>query len=223
MKTLVLAAGQMRRWGGGTPKHMVEVEGETLLHRTVEQFAPYGPVEIIQRPGRPYSHPQATSHNARLNPDNQHADRFCSSYHRWDPDDTMLLVYGDVWFSDRAVETMAAPRDDWAWFARLGPSDITGYDRGEGFGFLLPPHTQAPFRAAVEKALELRKGRAGISPTRGWAVWQVFEGTVEPPFQRAKKRWPLPHWVEVNDWTDDFDRKKDLAMWLDRRREKNDG
>lgn len=213
MKTLLLAAGQGSRWRRykGVPKHLVTINGQRLLDRTVEQFATFSEVEIIADPLSlfDYTHPQATRIDARLDPTNFEGDRFLSSKHRW-VDETMLLMYGDVWYSDHCVNLLQQPVDDWVWVARWGPSSCGGKPVGEGFGFVLPPTTLNDFHTVLEKGVGLRQ--AGLVDLLiGWTVYRLWVGyDPQPP--------DLPHLLEVDDWTDDFDHPVDYVRWMERYR-----
>lgn len=220
MRTLILAAGAMNRWKNhtGVPKHLVDVDGEPLLHRTVRQFSAFSDVAIVARDGRPgYDLPGVFTEYVTPNPDMMQADRFVSSRHMW-TDDTMILAFGDVWFSDRCIRKIqqAAEGDEWAWVARIQPNRYTGCTHGEGFAFVVQPQHHQGFWEAVDLAVALRR-RVKIRETvpRGWAVWELFEGALP---KLPKERVPRPHYVEVHDWTDDFDHPKDYDRWVARRR-----
>jgi hypothetical protein len=219
IRTLILAAGDGIRWAEylGVPKHLVRIEGQRLLDRTVEQFAEIGEVEIVAPADHRYEHPRAQTSHAILDPANGEADRFLSSRHRWDLEATMILAFGDVWFSDECVAIIGdvARYDFWSWVARFGPSAITGCNHAEGFAFVLPPGTLPGFADAIDEALRL--WRAGqIRTVIGWTVWQVYAGG--DPTATPDAEW-LPHLINVDDWTDDFDYPHDYERWTRRRQE----
>ena len=213
VKTLVLCGGNGKRWAGfkGAPKHLLRIEGERLLDRTVRQFAGFSEVEIVARPRTyGYHHPQALTVEARLDPNNFGADRFRSSRDRWDG--LTILVYGDVWFSDEAVVRIADwahHQTDWRWIARMDRSEVTGKRYGEGFGFILPPDTHQLFDAAVGEGIELC--RAGVDDVVGWTVYRIMAGG--DGFTHED----LGHLLSVDDWTEDFDWPRDYIDWMQRR------
>lgn len=211
VRTLILAAGDGTRWDlhTGVPKHLVDVEGETLLYRTVRQFAELGDVEIVAPADHRYVHPRARTSPARLDPANGDADRFASSLHRWDSAATMVLVFGDVWYSAAAVSATAnlARGDLWSWVARFGPSPLTGKANGEGFAFVVPPYFHEVFRAALWALIALPDARK-----LGWDLYRLLDGL--PPGEHRQG----PHLTEVDDWTDDFDFPHDFDTWVANRR-----
>lgn len=220
IRTLILAAGDGTRWKlhTGVPKHLVEVEGERLLDRTVRQFATLGEVEIVAPADHRYTNPAATTSPAKLDPRNGDADRFLSSRHRWDPAATMVLAFGDVWFSDQAADTIAeaAAGPDLAWVARFLGSKITGCDYGEGFAFVLPPGTHDRFEAATYRGLHLKATGQLTRALIGWAVWKIYAGLDYNAHETGQQKGA--GLVEVDDWTEDFDFPEDFDRWVARRK-----
>jgi choline kinase len=95
------------------PKHLVEIEGEVLLERTVRQFNQYSEDVIVVGPdqryelGVPVYTPTAQFGNEM--------DKFASSFDMWS-DGRNILVYGDVYFTDEAVAAIMADTSDWKYF-----------------------------------------------------------------------------------------------------------
>ena len=212
MRTLILCAGDGTRWGNhlGVPKHLIPIEGQRLLNRTAAQFAEHGEVEVVVSDitdTRYWVPTPALIDIAHLDPTRYGVDKLLSARHCWDPTQAMVLAFGDVWFSDDAVETIAkaAAGDRWAWVARFGPSAWKPH--GEGFAFVLPVGWLGDFETAANQVVEMRR-RGEIRRALGWEVYRWLAGG-DP--QRHDR---LPGLVEVDDFTDDFDTPIDYRRWL---------
>lgn len=215
-RTLLLCAGDATRWGDhlGRPKHLVEVEGEILLARSVRQFSDLGPVEVVAKPETldAYRFPPAETIAAELDPLNGGADRFASSRHRWRDGETLVLAFGDVWYSAATIATIAelAAGDHWAWVARFDASRLTQCPNGEGFAFVVPWTSRGVFVAGLESLID-DKRRGRIDRAIGWDLYRRLEGFP------LDQHWDGERLARVDDWTDDFDFPADYDRWLHRR------
>ena len=101
MKYIIMANGKGSRWGNhrGIPKHLSEIDGETLLGRTARLVKESDPTaEIIvsssdarcEIPGIPRHEPKSNTYEL---------DRFCMEL----IEDDVCFLYGDVYYT---VETM---------------------------------------------------------------------------------------------------------------------
>lgn len=110
MKYVIMADGKGTRWNNylDKPKHLIEVEGETLLKRTVRLIHDVDKdAEVI-----------ITSHNpeyevegaARYEPKNNvlEIDRFTEEL----VDDNVCFLYGDTFYSKEAMETIFNTKTD---------------------------------------------------------------------------------------------------------------
>lgn len=218
MRWLILCAGKATRWQEhkGMPKQLVKLRGEPILHRTVRlahEHDPAADVKIVveNHLDPTWQVPGSRRVKARLDPDRRQADKLLSSMHHWDPDGRTIVLYGDVYFTDDAITAIAAATDPWAAFARYGASDFTGKDHRELFGFAFDPAEQTRIEDAAYRCLDLHDaGQMG-----GWSGgWQIYaaaagaddEGVAGPFTDRGNV-------IEIDDWTDDFDRPRDWREW----------
>lgn len=213
MRTVILADGgrpELATWAGGY-RHLIEIEGEVLLHRTVRQFSQLGEVIVVgpyQLPGVRSVKPQAFANWNGI-------AMFAKALDHLHGDARTNLVFGDVWFSDEAFETIASYSDvEWQVFGRPKPSQITGTGWGEYFCFTLYPHWLRHFERSMNNALS--RHRQGFFRCSPWEVYFDMEGL---PYEIAHGN-PVqtgPHWTTIDDWTDDFDFIEDVLRWRDRR------
>ena len=217
MRVIVIAAGEGTRWGNhlGVPKHLIEIEGEVLLARTVRQFAAYTADVVVVGPDERYLIPPGRLHVPTITPSNGGVDKFLSSKHLWNPEGRTVVAYGDVWFSDEAVDQIVGFWEhEWRLFARVGASTVTGCAWGECFAQSFWAAHHAEHLKALELVRDLEAcgeiGRGG-----GWEHYRAMCG--------AKTATRLGHHADqgrltpIDDWTDDFDSPTDYDRWISRR------
>ena len=218
---LVLCAGDNTRWGGHrgvARKHLVRVEGEALLTRILKQAAVHRPdrIVIIVREADvplyvPYCLPGNEIHPLKPRTGVTEAWKYLSSGGFWNRSGRTVSLLGDVWFSDQAMDRIFNhPGDNWLAFGRSGSSRLTGCPWGELFA-----HRFRDPREHYEKLLTLDRMYRDGSCRRaasGWAHYQLMEGR-DPGVMSVG-----PRFVEINDFTEDFDFPHDLERWEDGRR-----
>jgi choline kinase len=134
-RVLILAAGDATRWQNhrGTPKHRVIIEDEVLIERTAKQFLKYtnDVVTVVQKNAHQVEgcsmYVPGQSRNLK------DMAKFMSSQTIWS-DDRTVLVFGDVYFTDEAVETIMSDTKQWRFYLRKEASEITGKPWREIFG-----------------------------------------------------------------------------------------
>ncbi len=218
---LILCAGENERWGdyrGVARKHLVEVEGEVLLARTlaqVERFRPERTVVLVRPEDQSLYHPHlrpgmslALLH--RPSGPTTEAFKYLSSEPLWNREGRTVSLLGDVWFSDQAIATVFQhPGEDWVVFGRWGPSAVTGGRWGELFAhrFHDPSEHLAKLR---DLDTRYREGRC-LRRASGWAHYMLMVGG-DPHKLR-----PGGRFVEIDDFTDDFDEPLDFDLWVEGR------
>jgi len=226
-KVIILAAGDGLRWDNFrySPKHLIEIERERLIDRTVRQYLKYTDdvtvvgsdnryrVEGAQLfiPDRPTEFVYPVS---RPRPWRE-MDKFGSSMSLWADDKRTILVYGDVYFTDDAVNTVMTHEKAWRCFCRTRPSQITGKDCMEIFAYSLDPNDHDSFRHAINSLMESK------TATGGWSLFRYLtsgNGNLIADYQMMFNN---DKYVEIDDWTEDFDYPKDLIEWEKRRNSVN--
>ena len=206
MRVIIAAAGEGERWNNfrNTPKHLVEIEGEVLLNRTVRQFKRYtndiviiGKDERYQIEGTTFSYPQIGNW--------LDFGKIYSSNHLWS-DDKTIIVFGDVYFTDSAVEKIVYNQDDYKFFMRKGPSKHTGKGHKEIFAFAFVGGMNEKIKQYIEELVEKKQGGAGA-----WRLYLHMHGFKGSNYY--VDYFKTNGYVEINDWTDDFDRSEDIVRW----------
>lgn len=220
MRVVIIADGSGARWGNhlGIPKHLVEVDGEPIIYRAQRLFAAAGCEVLVVASDPRY----ATEHGRLVDANHDYArwldgDKFASSAHHWHPKDRTIVVYGDVYFTEAAVQTITTHEGrDWTLFGRFGPSIITGSKHAEIFAISLHPAHHAEMLAALEHVSDLAR-RQVIDRCGGWELYRAMNGLRESECRHRSPQPMLARHVVIDDWTEDFDRPHDYHAFMARR------
>lgn len=202
MRVIIAASGSQKKWGGhlGVPSHFAPLtrhEDRPLIERTIEQLSRYGhELHITVPPDARYGALQGQKHIREWS----YFSEYAASRDLWDPVGRTVLLLGDVYFSDQAIERiMLFAKRQYMVFGRFGPSKITGTPYGEIFAasWWGEHHEQMDkYLANVHKL----RARGTMTRPPGWMLLRSWQGT---PLNKHKV---LPsHFIEVNDETDDID------------------
>ena len=202
MKVLIVAAGEGRRWEHyrNVPKHLVEVEGQVLLHRTYGQFKRYTDNIVIVSTDPQYAIGQTYS---PLVGDFFDYGKVYSSHPIWDEERT-VIVFGDVYFTDEAVDTIMSNEDEFKFFLRKDKSSYTGKNHKEIFALAFSGGMNQRIKSAIETLIDRKQGGAGA-----WRLYLHLHG-----LDKAKSGfYNTDGYVHIDDWTEDFDYPNDLIKW----------
>lgn len=220
MRVVIIADGSGSRWGNhlGVPKHLVEVDGESIIHRAQRLFAAAGAEVLVVASDARY----ATEHGRLVGANHDYArwldgDKFASSAHHWHPKDRTIVVYGDVYFTEQAVQTITTHEGrDWTLFGRFGPSSSTGSKHAEIFALSFHPNHHAEMMSALEHVSDLARRRV-IDRCGGWELYRAMNGLRESECRHRSPQPQLSRSVVIDDWTEDFDTPADYEMFTARR------
>ena len=190
MKYIIMADGKGTRWQNynDIPKHFIEINGETLLGRTVR----------LLRQGDPDCEVIITSHDPRYEvegarryePKNNHLeiDRFTEEL----IEDNVCFLYGDTYYSEEAVAAIIGTvAEDILFFGNQ--RSIVAVKVADG----------GLFRSHVDRVRQLFiEGK--IEKCIGWQVYQSFLGL---PFGEKKID---SKYVLIKDGTEDFNSPEDF-------------
>lgn len=217
---IVIADGDGTRWGdyGGRPKHLAEVDGEPILHRTVRLLQrPDVQVWVVGPDDDRYRVPGSNLYVPVHDLGVFDADKFLNSRQLWHPDGRTLVVYGDVYFTDAAMtRILDHPSGDWTLFARPFASALTGTPYGECFAQSWGSHDTAEHHAALRRIVDLYQ-RGIVSRCGGW---EHYRAMLHLPDQVMGQHLVGDRRLAViDDWTDDIDHPYDYDRLIVRRQE----
>lgn len=194
MKYIIMADGKGTRWNNyrDIPKHFIEVEGETLLARTVRLLRTFDPdCRVI-----------ITSHDpryevagaVRYEPKNNvlEIDRFTAEL----IEDDVCFLYGDTYYSEESAAVIVkSAAEDLLFFGN--ERSIVAVKVADG----------QIFKKHVDRVRDLfLQGK--IDKCIGWQVYQSFTGH---PFGEKKI---AEKYVRIEDGTRDFNSPEDLKQQL---------
>lgn len=210
-RVIILAAGDGSRWGDfrGTPKHLTKVEGKVLLERTAKQFLKYTDDVCIVGLDERYKVDGTSLYIVKApNTNWKDAAKFLSSQQLWKTDGRTILVFGDVYFTSEAVKTIMTNKDSFKFFLRSGPSSFTGCAWKEIFGIAFSEEYSRKVRQDLLYLVSMNQ----VERQAGWALYRYMIGPT------ANGLFSNPHFVEIDDWTEDFDFPEDLEKWEESRK-----
>lgn len=208
MKALILAAGESSRWNNyrGGKKHFLTIDGEVLIHRTVRQclqrtddVTVVGLDESYEVPGAKLFVPN------RPDPAWLDMAKFRSSMELWSDTRTVLLL-GDVYFTDSAIDQIFSSTQSWVFLLRKGPSTITG-GRAEVFAVAFDSSAQSRIKNSIQLLIDGR-----VAPHAGG--WRLYRDLIRPAYGNPFNN---DHHIAIDDWTTDFDYPSDLDEFESRR------
>ena len=208
---IVLAAGEGKRWGNytGVPKHLLEIEGESLIQRTTRQISAYADRTFVVGTDSSYK----TNFSELFVPEQRQPalemHKFSSSQALWS--ERTVLLFGDAYYTDEAISTIVQDTEDFTFFLRSGPSSFTQKPYGEIYAF--------SFWDSVHQKLQESLGvlliQTEIYSSGGWALMRHLLGINYR--SRTRDHFTKGHYIEIDDWTEDFDYPRDLDRWLEAR------
>jgi hypothetical protein len=210
---VIPCAGSGERWANyrDVPKPLVCIEGQTLLQRAVQLLHRERPGVRIYVVG---TDPRLAVDGAELvEPDPRGLgcdfDKLTCKSSRWSSGGRTFILWGDVWWSDTAMSRICAPgQPPLAWYGRNGPSRITAKPYRELWGCsVLPEMRETLLGGCIDAAGMFH---AGIIPRA--LAWFVYALMTQQDARFTLRM--VPEFVEVDDWTEDFDFPRDLNRWL---------
>lgn len=218
---IVLCGGNNSRWGqykNTHRKHLVEIESEILLNRTLRLVAAFNPdrtVVVVNKCDLNF-YASKLSFSPELYwinpvvPCQTEAYKFLSSKELWNRTGRTIVLLGDVWFSEEAMSKIFNdPGEDWTAFGRTGASRFTGCPHGEIFAQRFTSFAEHGENLARLDAMYLEGTCKRLAS--GWAHYQLMIGS-SPNIHTVGSRF-----VEIDDFTDDFDCPEDYDLWVLRR------
>lgn len=187
---LILAAGDASRFGG-FPKSNLMVDGERLLDRQVRQFRKHTQKLVLVTHRPDVNHEEVL----KVEPVSRRwkCDTLLNSEPEWGTGD-LLVIHGDVRFTDECVQTMVSvERDRTSFF----------WDGHEVFGMFTPRQCRASMLRALCEIVRLTFKNAGIDNCCGLSILKRELESMHIDIRA----------VGIKDETQDFDTPEEYEGW----------
>jgi hypothetical protein len=208
---IVLAAGEGKRWDNytGVPKHLLKIEGESLIQRTTRQISAYADRTFVVGTDSSYK----TDFSELFAPEQKQPalemHKFSSSQELWSK--RTVLLFGDTYYTDEAISTIVQDTGDFTFFLRSGASSFTQKPYGEIYAFSFLDSAHQKLQEGIDTLLK----HQDIYGAGGWALMRHLLGISYK--SKTKDHFTKGHYIEIDDWTEDFDYPRDLDRWLEAR------
>ncbi|HOB90284.1 MAG TPA: hypothetical protein PKG74_03080 [Candidatus Colwellbacteria bacterium] len=187
----ILAAGTTKSWD----RHSVKIGGETLLERIVRQLKSRGDFDIVISSNKIGDHAIEGSREI-VNPLTGNDLGCFYGLKDLNPD---LFIFGDVYFTDRAIDRILAGEDHF--FGRTSESGSKRY--GEMFAV----RPDADFWNFLEIAWTAYQA-GKLKRLWSWDLYSMMRGKNFYQFGNTGD------FTEIKDETEDFDKPEDLEKWF---------
>lgn len=208
MKYIIMCGGQYEHMK--TPKHLLKVNGEVLVERTIRLLRENGIEDIAVSTTNPafdyldvpiLKHENNYKHGKKI--EGWWMDAFYPS------EEPVCYIFGDVYFSDKAIKKIIETKtNDIEFFASKEPFSID-YPKKWREPFAMKVVNQKHLRESIEKTKELAK--AGKTWRKSPLVWELWLVIKDKP-QQTKEHGYLADFVVINDYTSDIDDEKDVDI-----------
>lgn len=220
MRAIITAAGHASRWNNykGVRKHLVEVQGERLIDRTVRMLRERGISDIVitAPPDSPGYHVCGVTVHEKQ-PGAAEVDRFLPSS-LWQGQ--TLFVFGDGYYTDEWMDEIvddASTAETWRFYVRLRRFEWQGWERNRAVhGAVFPESTHQYAKECINALIAMQK-RGQIQRSIGLDLYRYMCGEPVSVIQNTRGnqhfRYHPPHALQQPkedastdvDWPKDYD------------------
>lgn len=216
MRTVIISAGgEAKRWNNylKVPKHLIKIHDQPILHRTVDQLRVHKPDQFYIVAKKKLI--EGVLHvEPENNPQFDEANKIYSSRKLWSETDRTIILFGDTYFTNEAMETIMGHKDAGFWvFGRPFESQITGKPYGEIYAFTFYPENIREIEFCLDRITKL-EDRGVLNKANVWALYRAMlklpDDLMDLHIVSEK------NFVNINDFTEDFDYPVDYERFVER-------
>ncbi len=212
MRVIIAAWGSDADWTPGkTPKHLIEIAGQTLLHRTIELCSKYTKDIVVscKQDDRYKSnlslcfYPETTENIGGIG-------FLADTVPAWSSYNRTVILFGDCYYTEQAIKTILTDTTRQLMvYGRMGGSEITGCHYGEIWAHSWYPEHRPELIAGIDQAIEWYQSKKHWRTT-SWEVYRAYSNGSCDVHRRYDR------FTDIDDATEDFDNINDLNKWLER-------
>lgn len=212
-RIVLLADGKTKDAHLGNSRLLTRINGRPLLVRTIRQFGEWADVALLSSDPLVREAVKGQKHLFYVQAEDK-SDRYFGVdmirkglTHAWNK--RSIILFGDVVWTDEAVELVRKQQvDDWAVYGRSTNSEITGTRWAEYFAIEVNWGSREPAKRACDIV-------ANHYMSKQWhrcTAWEWYYQMEQMSYDilNSRKVRTGPHWVEINDATDDIDTADDI-------------
>ena len=205
MKYIIMCGGQYQRWS--TPRHLVKVNGEVILERTIRLLRENGVKDIAISSNNPifgvWGLPLLMHENSyNANGYDNFTGYWCDAF--YPTDEEVCYIFGDVYFSPEAIKTIVETDTDDIEFFASAPPFPPEYRKPWAEPFALKVKNTEHLKNAISLTKQYQdQGLFKRKPIM-WELWQVIQAT---PLNQINYH----NYTVINDYTCDIDYPEEAA------------
>lgn len=205
MKYIIMCGGQYQRWS--TPRHLVKVNGEVVLERTIRLLRENGVEDIAISSNNPifgvWGLPLLMHENSyNANGYDNFTGYWCDAF--YPTDEEVCYIFGDVYFSPEAIKTIVETDTDDIEFFASAPPFPPEYRKPWAEPFALKVKNTEHLKNAISLTKQYQdQGLFKRKPIM-WELWQVIQAT---PLNQINYH----NYTVINDYTCDIDYPEEAA------------
>ena len=209
---IIACSGKATRWNNylNSNKHLIKIGNETLLDRTIRLINKFDSnCEIcIFAFDEEYKRDETLLCKPTLLPREEHSKYPAIFMTRefWNPTGNTIVLFGDVFYTTNSMKIIYENKNKLNFFGRENGSAITGKTYGELFAISFNKYDQTPILHYL-KILELKFKTNKINRFVTWELYKIINN-IKLTDHKIKN-----HFIEINDFTDDFDLPIDYDIW----------
>lgn len=207
-RIVIIAAGDATRWGNylGVNKHYAKIAGEPIIERTVRLLLDRGLTDVWVV-SKDYQIAGVNNYHPKLNPKNHDADKFLSSKDLWHPKKRTIVVYGDVYFTESAIDQILNNDNDlYRLYCRPKANRRFKYPYGECFAISFHPQDHKLLLYNLKRLVHLYRADV-IKRIGGWELTRLMADV--PIGQIHTHKYWLVNYYVIDDETNDIDYPSD--------------
>jgi FkbM family methyltransferase len=209
---IILCAGNGERWNNylNTPKHFIRVDGEIILQRTIKlikRFDEKAEIFIVANDDI-YKLDGTTLYKPTLD-SNLSIDKFLSSEELWLDKDCTIL-FGDMFFTNSAMYRICVSNKEQPllFYGLAGENKVTKKPYGEIYGISF----NKEFSHNIKQHCDIIKQRGDLNIAGGWMLYRSINGLA------LDAHVIKDYFVEIHDFTDDFDNSNDYNSFMEQQK-----